>query len=102
MRNWLLGATVATCVILGFAGVSFGQGGTTSALAGVVVDTSDPWSSEGPQRRMKMKPRRRKVRDAVVANEAVLLWRAVEPAYECGPDAQTHNELSPQHDREHA
>ena len=39
---------------------------------------------------------------AVVANEAVLLWRAVEPAYECGPDAQTHNELSPQHDREHA
>jgi len=39
---------------------------------------------------------------AAVANEAVLLWRAVEPAYECGPDAQTHNELSPQHDREHA
>ena len=39
---------------------------------------------------------------AVVANEAVLLWRAFEPAYECGPDAQTHNELSPQHDREHA
>jgi hypothetical protein len=35
---------------------------------------------------------------AVVANEAVLLWRAFEPAYECGPDAQTHNELSPQHD----
>jgi len=39
---------------------------------------------------------------AVVANEAVLLWRAFEPAYECGPDAQTHNELSPQHHREHA
>jgi len=39
---------------------------------------------------------------AAVANEAVLLWRAVEPAYECGPDAQTHNELSPQHHREHA
>jgi len=42
------------------------------------------------------------VEGAVVANEAVLLWRACEPAYECGPDAQTHNELSPQHDREHA
>ena len=40
--------------------------------------------------------------DAAVANEAVLLWRAVKPAYECGPDAQTHNELSPQHHREHA
>ena len=40
MRNWLLGATVGTCVILGFAGASFAQGGTTSALAGVVVDTS--------------------------------------------------------------
>src|SRR2546425_5598114 len=40
MRNWLLGAMVATCVTLGFAGVSFAQGGTTSALAGVVVDTS--------------------------------------------------------------
>jgi hypothetical protein len=40
--------------------------------------------------------------DAVEANEAVLLWRAFEPAYECGPDAQTHNELSPQHHREHA
>jgi hypothetical protein len=39
---------------------------------------------------------------AVVANEAVLLWRAFEPAYECGPDAQTHNALSPQHHREHA
>jgi hypothetical protein len=39
---------------------------------------------------------------AVVANEAVLLWRAFEPAYECGPDAQTHNELSPQHHRDHA
>jgi hypothetical protein len=39
---------------------------------------------------------------AAVANEAVLLWRAVEPAYECGPDAQTHNELSPQPHREHA
>jgi len=39
---------------------------------------------------------------AVVANEAVLLWRAFEPAYECGPDAQTHNELSPPHHREHA
>jgi hypothetical protein len=37
-----------------------------------------------------------------LANEAVLLWRAFEPAYECGPDAQTHNELSPQHHREHA
>src|SRR3989441_993409 len=40
MRNWLLGAMVATCVTLGFAGVSFAQGGTTSVLAGVVVDTS--------------------------------------------------------------
>jgi hypothetical protein len=39
---------------------------------------------------------------AAVANEAVLFWRAFEPAYECGPDAQTHNELSPQHHREHA
>jgi hypothetical protein len=27
------------------------------------------------------------------AREAELLWRAVEPAYECGPDAVTHNEL---------
>jgi hypothetical protein len=44
----------------------------------------------------------RMVGSAVVANEAVLLWRAFEPAYECGPDAQTHNELSPQHHREHA
>jgi hypothetical protein len=44
----------------------------------------------------------RMVASAVVANEAVLLWRAFEPAYECGPDAQTHNELSPQHHREHA
>src|SRR3989441_12842953 len=40
MRNWLLGATVATCVILVSASDSFAQGGTTSALAGVVVDTS--------------------------------------------------------------
>jgi hypothetical protein len=33
-----------------------------------------------------------KVSNAVVTTEAVLLWRAFEPAYECGPDAQTHNE----------
>jgi hypothetical protein len=34
---------------------------------------------------------------AVVANEAVLLWRAVEPAYACGPDAQTHYRTRPSH-----
>ena len=26
------------------------------------------------------------------AGETELLWRAVKPAYECGPDAVTHNE----------
>ena len=48
-----------------------------------------------------MEPRRRIVRAP--------RWRTrpfysgvYEPAYECGPDAQTHNELSPQHHREHA
>lgn len=41
------------------------------------------------------------VAGAAVANEAVLLWRAFEPASECGRDAQTHNELSPQHHREY-
>jgi hypothetical protein len=51
---------------------------------------------------MKKSSIERMVGGAVAANEAVLLWRAFEPAYECGPDAQTHNELSPQHDREHA
>src|SRR2546421_9108512 len=40
MRNWLLGAAVVTCVVLISARDSFGQGGTTSVLAGVVVDTS--------------------------------------------------------------
>jgi hypothetical protein len=51
---------------------------------------------------MKKRSSGRMVGSAVVANEAVLLWRAFEPAYECGPDAQTHNEWLPQHDREHA
>jgi hypothetical protein len=47
---------------------------------------------------MKSRSIGRMVGGAVEANEAVLLWRACEPAYECDPDAQTHNELSPQHD----
>ncbi len=40
MRSWLIRAAAAVCVILSSTGVSFAQGGTTSALAGVVVDTS--------------------------------------------------------------
>src|SRR5262245_17236778 len=39
MRNWLVRAAVAVCV-LNAAALAFAQGGTTSALAGVVVDTS--------------------------------------------------------------
>ena len=42
-----------------------------------------------------MRLERRIVMGAVVAIEVVLLWRAVEPAYECGPDVLTHNKLSP-------
>ena len=36
------------------------------------------------------------------AREAVLLWRAFEPAYEYGPDAVTHSKLLPRIFGEHA
>jgi hypothetical protein len=39
---------------------------------------------------------------AAAAREADLLWRAFEPAYECGLDAVTHNEWSPPEFGEHA
>jgi hypothetical protein len=40
MTNWLVRSTMIAGIVLAFAGASFGQGGTTSVLAGVVVDTS--------------------------------------------------------------
>src|SRR2546425_6054507 len=40
MRHSLFCTIVAASAILGLAGAAYGQGGTTSTLAGVVVDTS--------------------------------------------------------------
>src|SRR5437899_5894036 len=40
MRHQLLCTTVVVCVLLDLAGAAYGQGGTTSTLAGVVVDSS--------------------------------------------------------------
>src|SRR6058998_1260706 len=40
MRHQSLGTTVVMWAFLGLAGAAYGQGGTTSTLAGVVVDTS--------------------------------------------------------------
>jgi hypothetical protein len=36
------------------------------------------------------------------AIDTELLWRAVKPAYECGPDAVTHNKGWPLQLGEHA
>ena len=49
-----------------------------------------------------MVPNGRKVKRAAMANETELLWRAVKPAYESGPDAVTHNEWLPPQFGEHA